>query len=123
MGSIGRATACWIRYAACSGGRPDRLAGYVGQSAAAKDEVQRLLDEVAALIDEQGILLFAPTLHERRAKLAALLGDDAGHERELREAHRLYTEMGATGHAVRVGRELTQIEDPPHTRSPLCDTG
>ncbi len=26
--------------------------------------------------------------------------------RELREAHRLYTEMGAVGHAERVGREL-----------------
>ncbi len=24
----------------------------------------------------------------------------------FREAHRLYTEMGATGHAERVGREL-----------------
>ncbi len=42
----------------------------------------------------------------RRAKLTALLGDDAGRERELREAQRLYTEMGATGHAERVGREL-----------------
>ncbi len=42
----------------------------------------------------------------RRAKLTALLGDDAGRERELREAHRLYTEMGAVGHAARVGREL-----------------
>ncbi len=27
-------------------------------------------------------------------------------ERELREAHRLFTEMGATGHAERVAREL-----------------
>ncbi len=42
----------------------------------------------------------------RRAKLAALLGDDAGRERELREAQRLFTEMGATGHAERVGRAL-----------------
>jgi hypothetical protein len=56
--------------------------------------------------DEHGILLFAPTLHERRAKLATLLGGDAGRELELREAHRLSTEMGAVGHAERVGREL-----------------
>ena len=28
----------------------------------------------------------------------------------LREAHRLYTEMGAVGHAERVGRELGSIE-------------
>ncbi len=76
------------------------------EGAAAKDEVQHLLDEVAALIDEHGILLFAPTLHERRAKLAALLGDGAGRDRELREAHRLYTDMKATGHAERLAREL-----------------
>ena len=76
------------------------------EGTAAKDEVHRLLDESAALIDERGLLLFAPTLHERRSKLAALLGDDTGRGRELREAHRRYTEMGATGHAERVGREL-----------------
>ncbi len=80
------------------------------EGAAAKDEVQLLLDESAALIEEHGILLFAPTLHERRAQLAALLGDAAGRERELREAHRLYTEMGATGHAERVARELAKLE-------------
>jgi predicted amidophosphoribosyltransferase len=27
-------------------------------------------------------------------------------DRELREAHRLYTEMGATGHAERLAKEL-----------------
>ncbi len=79
------------------------------EGVAAKDEIERLLDESAALIDEHGILLFAPTLHERRARLAALLGEDAGRERELREAQRLYTEMGATGHAERVGRELGRL--------------
>ncbi len=45
-----------------------------------------------------------PHLARAPAKLAALLGDDAGREHELREAHRLYTEMGAVGHAERVGR-------------------
>ncbi len=29
----------------------------------------------------------------------ALTGDDATHERQLRETHRVYTEMGAAGHA------------------------
>ena len=76
------------------------------RASAAKNEVKCLLDESAALIEEHGILLFAPTLHERRAKLAALLGDDAGCEQELREAHRLFVDIGATGHAERVGREL-----------------
>ncbi len=76
------------------------------RASAAKDEVECLLDESAALIEEHGILLFAPTWHGRRAKLAALLRDDAGRERELREAHRLFGEIGATGHAERLGREL-----------------
>ncbi len=33
-------------------------------------------------------------------------GDEEGCERHFREAHSLYTEMGAVGHAERVGREL-----------------
>ena len=49
---------------------------------------------------------FEAQIHEVSAELAALLGDDAGRERDLRDAHRLYTEMGATGHAERVAREL-----------------
>ena len=32
-------------------------------------------------------------------------GDPAAAERELREAQRLYQEMGATGHAERLARE------------------
>jgi hypothetical protein len=46
---------------------------------------------------------------ERRARLAALLGSDAAQERRLREAHRFYTEMGATGHAERLARELAEL--------------
>lgn len=49
---------------------------------------------------------FEAQIHEVSGELAVLLADDAGRERELREAHRLYTEMGAVGHADRVGREL-----------------
>ncbi len=49
-------------------------------------------------------------LAERMQQLAEAgkpyLGEDAEAERELREAHRLYTEMGATGHAERLAREL-----------------
>jgi hypothetical protein len=32
---------------------------------------------------------------------------------ELRETHRLYTEMGATGHAERVARELEALRANP----------
>jgi hypothetical protein len=36
-------------------------------------------------------------------------GDEPGRKRYLREAHRLYTEMSATGHAERVARELAEL--------------
>jgi hypothetical protein len=35
-----------------------------------------------------------------------VLGDEAAHQRELREAHRLFVEMGATGHSQRLAKEL-----------------
>ncbi len=41
-----------------------------------------------------------------RSERAHARGDAASRERHLREAHRLYTEMGATGHAERLAREL-----------------
>ena len=47
-----------------------------------------------------------PLLHEARAELERACGDAAAAERELREAQRLYAEMGATGHAERLAREL-----------------
>jgi class 3 adenylate cyclase len=48
----------------------------------------------------------APLVLEERAHLARLLGDDPGCERGLREAHRLFAEIGATGHAERLEQEL-----------------
>ncbi len=54
-------------------------------------------------------MVLTPFLSEESAHLARLLGDEEGCERESREAHRLYTEMGAMGHAERVGRELGEI--------------
>jgi len=47
-----------------------------------------------------------PFIHVERAELGRLLSDEAAWERELREALRLSTEMGATGHAARLAREL-----------------
>ncbi len=47
-----------------------------------------------------------PQILEHRAELARLLGDEAGYQRELRQAQRLFVEMGATGHARRVAAQL-----------------
>ncbi len=41
-----------------------------------------------------------------------MLGDDEGRERELREPHRIYTEMLATGHVELVGRDLAIFSEP-----------
>ena len=43
---------------------------------------------------------------EERARLAALRGDDGATSEDLRRAHALYTEIGATGHTERLAREL-----------------
>ena len=62
--------------------------------------------EGSALIRQKGARAWAPFVCEERARLAQCLGDAAA-ERHLREAHRLFTEMGATGHAERLARELS----------------
>ena len=73
---------------------------------AAEREIEAALDRALELIEETGSRVFVPQVHEERAELARLRGDDATRERELREAHRLYTEMAATGHAERLAEEL-----------------
>ena len=45
-------------------------------------------------------------LRLERAELARLRGDEADRRRLLVEAERLFGEMGATGHAERVAKEL-----------------
>jgi hypothetical protein len=53
-----------------------------------------------------GARVFAPFIHVERARVAALAGDATGRERELREALRLFREMGARVPAERVAREI-----------------
>ena len=69
-------------------------------------------DEKAALaeadswLEMSGAKSYEPFLNVERAELARLTGDDTARERELREAHRLFIEMGATGHVDRLAKEL-----------------
>jgi ATP/maltotriose-dependent transcriptional regulator MalT len=65
-------------------------------------EVERTLAEVSAMIEETEARCREPIVHEISAELARLRGDEASRERELREAHRLFVKMGATGHAERL---------------------
>jgi tetratricopeptide (TPR) repeat protein len=73
---------------------------------AARSAIEAELDQADALIQEMGARALAPLVVEERARLARLLGDEAGCERELREAHRLFAELGATGHAERLAQEI-----------------
>ncbi|HEV8623746.1 MAG TPA: adenylate/guanylate cyclase domain-containing protein [Acidimicrobiia bacterium] len=68
-----------------------------GQS---QDTVLADLDSAQALVRETGALTYEPFIREELGRLR----DDEG---ELREALRLYSAIGATGHARRLGSELT----------------
>jgi adenylate cyclase len=74
--------------------------------AAARSAIAAELDSAGALIDETGARALSPLVYEERARLARLLDDEPGFERGLREAQRLFVELGATGHAERLAREL-----------------
>jgi hypothetical protein len=74
--------------------------------AAGAAEIDATLSEAAALVSATEAHAYTPAIHVERARLARLTGDEAGHVRELREAHRLFTAMGATARAEQVAKEL-----------------
>jgi hypothetical protein len=53
-----------------------------------------------------GAKSYEPFLHVERAELARLTGDEVTRARELREAHRLFVEIGAPIRAAGVSKEL-----------------
>ncbi len=77
------------------------------EGARSREAVETALARTAEIVDKINLHSRQPWIHVRRAELARLLGEDAAHERELREAHRLFSETGATGHAERLARELS----------------
>src|SRR5262245_5981179 len=74
--------------------------------ARAAGEVEAILAEAEQLVAQTGARLHLPDVHLVRAELARLTGDHAARQRELSEAHRLFTEMGATIRAERVAKAL-----------------
>jgi ATP/maltotriose-dependent transcriptional regulator MalT len=78
------------------------------EGASFEAEVERTLAEASALIDETEARCREPIIREISAELARLRGDEATRERELREAHRLFVKMGATGHAERIAPLLAE---------------
>ena len=69
-------------------------------------DIEAALAEAAAWIEMSGAKSYEPFLHVERAELAQLTGDKPGRERELREAHRLFTEIGAPIRAAELAKEL-----------------
>jgi tetratricopeptide (TPR) repeat protein len=72
----------------------------------ARERIEAALDRAAAISRDTGSRIYLPRVHEARAELALLLGDDDGHARELRTALGLYEEINADGHAARIRKEL-----------------
>jgi class 3 adenylate cyclase/tetratricopeptide (TPR) repeat protein len=71
-----------------------------------REAIEAALARVEALVAETEARAHLPFVVEVRAALSRALGDEAEAARQLREAHRLFVEMGATGHAERLAREL-----------------
>ena len=65
-------------------------------------EIEATLARASALVEETGARCRIAPIQELRAELAGTRGDRVGQDRNLREAHRLFTEVGATGHARRL---------------------
>ena len=72
----------------------------------ARARVEADLRDAAALIDATEARACAPWINVERAELARVVGDEVGRQRELREAHQLFTEMGATARAAQVAKGL-----------------
>jgi tetratricopeptide (TPR) repeat protein len=73
---------------------------------AARMEIEAALARALELGRRTGARAYEPLVHVELAELARQSGDQEGHERELREAHRLFSEIGASGHAARMQAEL-----------------
>jgi hypothetical protein len=69
-------------------------------------EIEAALAEAATWLEMSGAKSYEPFLNVERAELAQLPGDEAARQRELREAHRLFTEIGAPIRAEQVAKEL-----------------
>ncbi len=74
-----------------------------------RGEIESALESCLSLVEQTQARVYEPHVYELRAELAHLQGDAANRERYLREAHGLFTEMGATGHAERLARELAEL--------------
>lgn len=74
--------------------------------AAEGEAIASHLEQAQALVERTGARTFRPFIGIELGRLARLRGDEQGRERELREAHRLFTEIGAPIRAAEAAKEL-----------------
>ena len=74
--------------------------------ARSRDAIEIALARAMELVEETGGKAYELFVRLERAELARLVGDEAGRQRELRRAHRLVAEMGATAWAERLAAVL-----------------
>jgi class 3 adenylate cyclase len=72
----------------------------------ARQTIEALLEDVSQLIEQTGAERWRPHVLVERGELHRLGGDAEAAKRSLIEAHRLFSEMGATGHAERLAKQL-----------------
>jgi tetratricopeptide (TPR) repeat protein len=73
---------------------------------ASRNVIEVALEEASRLTRQMEFKLFEPFVCLERAQLARLIGDEITRKRELREAHRLFTDIGAPIRAAEVAKEL-----------------
>jgi class 3 adenylate cyclase/tetratricopeptide (TPR) repeat protein len=78
----------------------------VTEGARAADAVQESLTHALALVEETGAISMEPPIRVELAELARLRGDEAGRQRELGEAQRLFTAIGAPLRAEQIAKDL-----------------
>jgi len=78
-----------------------RTKGLKARAAAAAE-----LDEAERIVNECGVELWRPLIHQCRAQVAGDLGERAEARREMREAAEAYRRMGAARHAQTLEAEL-----------------
>jgi class 3 adenylate cyclase/tetratricopeptide (TPR) repeat protein len=76
------------------------------EGAQAMERIEGELAAALAFVETSGAKGYEPLVRLERAEVARLRGDEATRQRELREAYRLFTQIGATGHAERLAKDL-----------------
>ena len=78
----------------------------------ARDRAKSALRGVEKLVKETGARVHEPFVQLEWAEYARLAGNASGRNERLREALRLFSKMGATGHAERTTQELASGSEP-----------